>query len=681
MSVPDVSVVTPVFNAEDYIGDAVRSVLAQTIAPERLELIVVDDGSTDRSGEVVAELAHGDPRVKVIVQENSGTPGGARNPGIDAARGTFIFFLDADDILPEHSLERMVDVAIENSSDVVLGKLGSTDHRKVPSGMFTRTVLEADLVEDKVFNTLGPTKLIRRELIEGLQLRFPTDLTVGEDEPFMAAVYLNASTISVLSDAEYYLTRYRTDGANMTLAARDSASHAVVAMRVARVVETYTSPGERRDALLMRPFGRPLARALGARWLTVPTVEAERLAADLRSALGHLYTARIRASLPGETAAKLDLLIAGDLDGLSEFIRVMERAEKPKTTWEEGQFRRIVPEEIASLYPKDLRAIAPPGITGRLEDLDVEGPAVTVAVSCAIARFEGAADSLRLRICARGTDVYRDLETIRVDLSAASGSLFIRGRATDIPRGVWDLFAVVQFGDWEKQVRIGASRARSIEPEGASNVMQETPPEDRVIAYFTKGYGNLSIDSGAVLHKEFSRAHVDGLTLDENGRAVLLVRTSAAPVPGDEFFGHLKPTGRDDGRHLLPAIRLGERLVGLRLPLTPARIGATLSITSVLGGVPAPLPITGTTHWSDRAAGFGLEELEDGGVRVTPVRSSAVPPEPHDRRLGITDRVEQFITDSTRAAASSRLGARVKSLPVIGPASRSVARGLRRGRR
>src|SRR5699024_11328269 len=105
----------------------IRSVLNQTISPERVELIVVDDGSTDGSDVVINRLAAQDARITVLTQENSGTPGGARNPALDLARGTFIFFLDSDDLLASNALQRMVDVAIAEDSDVVLGKISSTD--------------------------------------------------------------------------------------------------------------------------------------------------------------------------------------------------------------------------------------------------------------------------------------------------------------------------------------------------------------------------------------------------------------------------------------------------------------------------------------------------------------------------------------------------------------------------
>src|SRR5699024_6080800 len=172
-----------------------------------------------------------------------------------------------------------------------------------------------------------------------------------------AAVYLNARKISVLADEIYYVARYRADGENMTLAPRDSASHAIVALRVAEIVERYTELGDRRNALLKRPFGRPLARALGVRWLTLGAAERDRLAAEIRDAVGHLYTPGLRASLPGATAAKLDLLMAGDLDGLSTLVEHLGGGDPTAVTWEQGEFRRVLPAEIAELMPEELRRV------------------------------------------------------------------------------------------------------------------------------------------------------------------------------------------------------------------------------------------------------------------------------------------------------------------------------------
>ena len=89
-----VSVIVPVFNVKDYVAEALESVLSQTHT--NLELIVVDDGSTDGSGEICDDFASRDPRVKVFHQENSGIST-ARNTGLDHAHGEVIAFLDPDD--------------------------------------------------------------------------------------------------------------------------------------------------------------------------------------------------------------------------------------------------------------------------------------------------------------------------------------------------------------------------------------------------------------------------------------------------------------------------------------------------------------------------------------------------------------------------------------------------------
>src|SRR5690606_22343556 len=129
---PKVSVIIPAFNAVEYVRDAVQSVRDQTIEHDAVEILVVDDGSTDGTAEVLAELADEDPRLIVRSQENSGTPGGARNPALDRAAGEYVFFLDSDDKLAPDALRRMVATADAEGSDVVLGKLGSLDGRKVP---------------------------------------------------------------------------------------------------------------------------------------------------------------------------------------------------------------------------------------------------------------------------------------------------------------------------------------------------------------------------------------------------------------------------------------------------------------------------------------------------------------------------------------------------------------------
>lgn len=109
----------PAYNAEKYIGDSIKSVLAQTYS--NWELIVVDDGSTDRTAAVVQELAGRDGRIKYVFQEN-GRMGKARNTAIANAAGSLIAFLDSDDLWVETKLEAQTRAMAENNADVVFSK-------------------------------------------------------------------------------------------------------------------------------------------------------------------------------------------------------------------------------------------------------------------------------------------------------------------------------------------------------------------------------------------------------------------------------------------------------------------------------------------------------------------------------------------------------------------------------
>ncbi|MBA3528324.1 MAG: glycosyltransferase family 2 protein, partial [Propionibacteriaceae bacterium] len=118
-----VSVIVPVFNPGVYLDPCVRSLLAQSLPPEELELIFVDDGSTDDSPQRLRELAASHSHVRVVTIPNSGWPGKPRNVGTDAARGEYVMFVDQDDALEPESLERMYTLGAANEADAVLGKV------------------------------------------------------------------------------------------------------------------------------------------------------------------------------------------------------------------------------------------------------------------------------------------------------------------------------------------------------------------------------------------------------------------------------------------------------------------------------------------------------------------------------------------------------------------------------
>jgi len=198
---PVVSVVLIVFNDRDRLPRALQSALSQH--GPRVEVIVVDDGSTDGTAAVAAEWAARDDRVRVVTRAaNSGGCGAPRNDGLEASAGRYVMFLDSDDELEAGAVAGLVAAAEHSGAEVVLGR-ASRHNEDVGSvvpwlpGLFQRfgvtTLAERpDLVTD----TLVVDKLYRRDFIEAAGLRFPIDLHY-EDLVFTAQMYAACRNLEV----------------------------------------------------------------------------------------------------------------------------------------------------------------------------------------------------------------------------------------------------------------------------------------------------------------------------------------------------------------------------------------------------------------------------------------------------------------------------------------------------
>ena len=201
-----VSVIIPVYNQASFLVECLESVLAQTL--REVEVICVDDGSTDGSGRMLDEYAARDPRVKVIHQANAG-PGPARNVGMDVAQGEFIAFMDSDDRYPgEDTLERMYAEAKSSGVEVCGGGLellGPNGRETSFSGRYagntfaeTKTMDYADYQYD-----FGFTRFIyARRLLESAGLRFPA-LRYFEDPPFFVRAMAAAGKFRALAFPTY----------------------------------------------------------------------------------------------------------------------------------------------------------------------------------------------------------------------------------------------------------------------------------------------------------------------------------------------------------------------------------------------------------------------------------------------------------------------------------------------
>ncbi|MCX2925451.1 glycosyltransferase family 2 protein [Streptomyces sp. NEAU-W12] len=263
---PDVTVVIGAYEAMPYLVECLASVEAQTVDPERVEVVAVDDGSTDGTGEYLEEFADRAPmRVTVIRQANSGGPSGPRNVGLDKAAGRYVFFLDADDRLGPEALERMVAMADRAGTDVVLGRIEGVN-RGAPKSMWGRTVERTDVHSSNIMFTLSAQKLFRRALLDRHGLRFDESLRTGEDALFTMEAYLRADGVSVVADHTCYYLVGRDDGKHVT----KSGSYTLrfdSARLLTHLIADLVPEGPQRDRLMVRPFTVTLLPQFGPRFL------------------------------------------------------------------------------------------------------------------------------------------------------------------------------------------------------------------------------------------------------------------------------------------------------------------------------------------------------------------------------------------------------------------------------
>ena len=205
---PTVSIVVPVYNAADYLPECLDSLLVQTL--KDIEIICVDDGSTDGSLDILRSYEQRDPRVAVLKQNNSG-PGVARNNGIEAARGKFLYFLDADDFCHPDFLEKAVRASQENDADMVVCRFNLyNQHVRVeispawtlrsdlyPASAFDWTSNPNDLFA--TFHNYPWNKLCRTEFIKANQIRFQ-NIYLTEDFLFSAKALVLARRIVCLDE-------------------------------------------------------------------------------------------------------------------------------------------------------------------------------------------------------------------------------------------------------------------------------------------------------------------------------------------------------------------------------------------------------------------------------------------------------------------------------------------------
>lgn len=218
-----VSVIVPVFNREDYIIDCIESLISQTY--DYIEIILVDDGSTDRSGILCDNYAGIDNRIKVIHKTNGGHQS-ARNAGLICSSGDYITYVDSDDWVDKDYIEKLIEGVEQFDADIVIaaGYMNEAENgvtkvfAKLPSGFYSGDKLlnffyshmlsfSSDCLEYGVHPFMC-NKLFKRSIISQVQLSAPIDIVKGEDVMCTYPCLLMADKIAVLSISSYHYRRW-----------------------------------------------------------------------------------------------------------------------------------------------------------------------------------------------------------------------------------------------------------------------------------------------------------------------------------------------------------------------------------------------------------------------------------------------------------------------------------------
>lgn len=212
---PKISVIVPVYNTEKYLHRCIDSILSQTFTD--FELLLIDDGSKDKSGAICDEYAEKDSRVKVFHKENGGVSS-ARNAGLDNMRGGYLTFIDSDDWVDSSYLEDLIEYSCADlvvSDFVVEGE--SQWNEELPVGCWQGVEL-SKIVEEKVCwarFTAPWCKLLKKDLL-GL-LRFSTKLNTQEDALFMYGYLCKVEFVQIIPTQGYHYNRLESQTLSKSL--------------------------------------------------------------------------------------------------------------------------------------------------------------------------------------------------------------------------------------------------------------------------------------------------------------------------------------------------------------------------------------------------------------------------------------------------------------------------------
>ena len=199
---PYISVIIPTYNAENFISKCLEHLVHQTY--KNIEIIVVDDGSTDNTVKICKSYAASDKRIRVIRQKNAG-PSVAMNTGLDAAHGDWIHFHDHDDFVNLDFFEKMADAAIKTDADVLCGEVNQPDYNFPRFDKIEICVSLADKILKTRANNFNPAwrYVYKKSFLDAIGLRYAPEIFGAQDLFFTKPAIILAKTVATVPGAIY----------------------------------------------------------------------------------------------------------------------------------------------------------------------------------------------------------------------------------------------------------------------------------------------------------------------------------------------------------------------------------------------------------------------------------------------------------------------------------------------
>ena len=200
-----VSIIVPIYNVEKYLERCVTSILNQTY--KNIEVLLIDDCSTDRSGEIAKKFEEKDSRCRYIKREKNGGSSATRNTGIENATGEYLSFVDSDDWVSENFISHLINKAKEQNADItVCDYIMVNENGKEIKANTLENLSDNSKYEDKIayIRNHVVTKLLKKDFFIKQNLKFPEEIKRAEEMQVIIPMLTKTNKIAILNEALYY---------------------------------------------------------------------------------------------------------------------------------------------------------------------------------------------------------------------------------------------------------------------------------------------------------------------------------------------------------------------------------------------------------------------------------------------------------------------------------------------